>query len=219
MKLNAKISSVILFFILLAVKNVNAQYQFIPDEKGKLITDKRYENIEGSAYLYADWKLGEVITNENKLIQNLSLKYDQVTDNLLFQANGASYEFKPKVKSFVIKSGTASKRYIYLTPESGSGNAGYYEVLADGKFKVYKKVKKTLLEAKGYNSANLNKVIDENKKYYYLKNTKLEEFKINKKSLETILANHKSQLDTYLSANKSLKNEEDLVELFKFLNQ
>lgn len=209
----------ILFFLLIAVKNVNAQYQFVADEKGRLLTDKRYENIEGSAYLFADWKPGEVITSENKLVQNLSLKYDQVADNLLFQANGASYEFMPKVKSFVIKSGVVSQKFVYLNVGANDATGGYFEILADGKFKLYKKVKKIILEAKGYNSANLNKVIDEHKQYYCLKDGKLEEFKINKKSIENILVDHKGQLDAYLATNKSLKREDDVVQLFQFLNQ
>lgn len=219
MKLNAQILRTILFILLFAAKNVSAQYQFVADEKGRLLTDKRYENVEGSAYLFPDWKQGEVITNENKLVQNLSLKYDQVADNLLFQANGASYEFMPKVLSFVIKSGKISQKFVYLTQDAGVPVTGYFEDLADGKFKLYKKVKKIVLEAKGYNSANVNKVIDENKKYYYLENGKFKELKINKKAIENTLADHKGEVDAYLATNKSLKNEAELILLFQFLNR
>jgi hypothetical protein len=219
MTLNTKILSAILFISLFAAKNLSAQYQFVADEKGRLLTDKRYENVEGSAYLFPDWKEGEVITNEKKIVQNLSLKYDQVADNLLFQANGTSYEFIPKVTSFVIKSGKLRQKFMYLMKEDGAPVTGYFEVLAEGKFKLYKKVKKILLEAKGYNSANINKVIDENKRYYYVENGKFKELKINKKSIENSLADHKSGVEAYLASNKSLKDEGDIILLFQFLNR
>ncbi len=219
MKLNFKIVSAILFCSLFAAKSLSAQYQFVADEKGRVLTDKRYENVEGSAYLFPDWKTGEVITNEKKLVQNLSLKYDQVTDNLLFQANGASYEFIPKVASFIIKSGGISRKFIYLTQETGASAKGYFEVLVDGKFQLFKKTKKTVLEAKGYNSANVNKVIDENKKYYYAENGKFKELKINKKAIENTFAAYKPEIDAYLAANKSLKDEADVISFFQFLNR
>lgn len=219
MKLNTRILGTVLLFLLFAANNLSAQYQFVADEKGKLLTDKRYENVEGSAYLFSDWKPGEVITNEKKLVQNLSLKYDQVTDNLLFQANGASYEFIPKVASFIIKSGGISRKFIYLTQETRASANGYFEVLVDGKFKLFKKTKKTVLEAKGYNSANVNKVIDENKKYYYAENGKFKELKINKKAIENTFAAYKSEIDAYLAANKSLKDEADVISFFQFLNR
>jgi len=219
MKLNAQILRTILFILLFAAKNLSAQYQFVADEKGRLLTDKRYENVEGSAYLFPDWKQGEVITSENKLVPNLSLKYDQVADNLLFQANGASYEFIPKVLSFVIKSGKISQKFVYLNQNDGAPDIGYFEILADGKFKLYKKVKKIVLEAKGYNSANVNKVIDENKKYYYQENGRVKELKINKKAVENAFADHRAEVDAYLATNKSLKNEADIILLFQFLNR
>jgi hypothetical protein len=219
MKLNNKILGTILFISLLAANNLRAQYQFVADEKGKLLTDKRYENVEGSAYLFSDWKPGEVVTNDKKLVQNLSLKYDQVADNLLFEANGASYEFTPKVASFVIKSGNTSRKFIYLTQETGAPLTGYFEALADGKFKLYKKAKKIVLEAKGYNSANINKVIDENKKYYYVENGKFREFKLNKKAIESAFTHHKSEVDSYLATNKGLKDEGDIISFFQFLNR
>ncbi|WP_231458504.1 hypothetical protein [Pedobacter sp. Leaf132] len=190
-----------------------AQYVFIPDQTGKPLTDAKYENVTGSPYLVEEWTNAEVKLADNNMIKPAEVRYDMVSDKLLFRQENKVYEFFPKVAAFTLF--TKSGKRTFLLKNGINNDNGYYELLNNGKITLLKKVKKVVLEAKGYNSANVEKLIDESKKYYILNDGKEKEVKLNKNSLVSVLPNYKAQIDLYKG---KLSNEKDFLELITSLN-
>lgn len=203
------IASVLCLFI----QKAHAQYVFIPDQNGKPLTDARYENITGSPYLLDEWANAEVKLADNKLVKPAEVRYDMVADKLLFKQENKVYEFSPKVAAFSII--TKNGNRTFLLKDDGNNESGYFELLSNGKVKLLKKTRKVILEVKGYNSANVEKIIDENKKYYVLYNGVEKEVKLNKNSFLNALPDLKEQINQY---NAKLSKEDDYIKLTSALN-
>ena len=207
-----KSSHIILLCVALNVFTINltkAQFEFIPDPTtGKPLTTARYENVTGTPYLIDAWLNGEVKLANGSIVKPKAIKYDAVEDKLLFQEGGKIFEFFPKVAVFKLYAPSQTRTFLI-----NDKNGEYFELLVDGDIKLLKKTKKVVLERKGYNSATVEKVIDESIKYFILVNDKRSELKLNKKSLAKILPNYKSQIDAFAKGD----TEADFVNLIQSL--
>lgn len=184
------------FFVainIFAVSSSKAQYEFIPDPTtGKPLTASRYENVTGTPYLIDAWLTGEVKLANGSIVKPKSIKYDAVDDKLLFLQDGKPFEFFPKVAMFKLNAQDQIRTFLI-----NDKNGQYFELLVDGDVKLLKKTTKVVLERKGYNSATIEKVIDENIKYFILVNDNQSEVKLNRKALIKALPNYKSQIDAF----------------------
>lgn len=195
----------------LAINLSKAQFEFIPDQTtGKPLTTARYENITGTPYLIDAWLNGEVKLANGSIVKPKAIKYDAVTDKLLFQQDGKIFEFFPRVAVFKLFAQNQTRTFLI-----NDKNDQYFELLVDGHIKLLKKTKKVVLERKGYNSATVEKVIDENIKYFILVNDKQSEVKLNKKALAKLLPSYKSQIDDYTISEGNEEN--DYINLIKSL--
>ncbi|TKC03181.1 hypothetical protein [Pedobacter cryotolerans] len=210
---NKLLNSFLLFLAINAISiNLSkAQYEFIPDQTtGKPLTTARYENVTGTPYLVDAWLNGEVKLANGSIVKPKAIKYDAVTDKLLFQQDGKIFEFFPRVAVFKLFAPNQTRTFLI-----NDKNDQYFELLTDGDIKLLKKTKKVVLERKGYNSATVEKVIDENIKYFILVNDKQSEVKLNKKALAKLLPNYKSQIDEYTISQGTEEN--DYINLIKSL--
>lgn len=209
-----KTSNIFFFFALINILTISlskAQYEFIPDQTtGKPLTASRYENVTGTPYLIDAWLNGEVKLANGSIVKPKAIKYDVVDDKLLFQQDGKTFEFFPKVAMFKLYAQNQTRTFL-INDKSGQ----YFELLVDGDVKLLKKTKKVVLERKGYNSATIEKVIDENIKYFVLADDKQSEVKLDKKALAKALPNYKSQIDSFSVSNGG--TESDYVNLIKAL--
>lgn len=204
----------ILLFAAIHALSINvskAQFEFIPDQTtGKPLTTARYENVTGTPYLIDAWLNGEVKLANGSIVKPKAIKYDAVDDKLLFQQDGKTFEFFPKVAVFKLYAPNQTRTFLI-----NDKNDQYFELLVDGDIKLLKKTKKVVLERKGYNSATVEKVIDENIKYFVLANGKQSELKLNKKALAKVLPNFKSQIDAFTISDGNEEN--DFINLIKSL--
>lgn len=197
--------------------NASAQHVFIPDQNGKQLTDAKYENVTGTPYLIDKWVNGEVKLSDGKTVKPSALKFDLVTDKLLFQENGKTYEFSPKVAAFSLHTDNGTK--TFLLKDQNSKEEGYYELLTNGKIQFLKKTKKIVLERKGYNSATVEKTVDENTKYYVVSNGKEVEVKLNKKSLSEALPAFKEKINAFEITQTKKELENGYIAMVNNLNQ
>jgi hypothetical protein len=210
---NKAVNIFFLFIVInvLAINLSKAQYEFIPDQTtGKPLTTARYENITGTPYLIDVWLNGEVKLANGSIVKPKAIKYDAVEDKLLFQQGGKTFEFFPKVAVFKLFAQNQTRTFLI-----NDKNDQYFELLTDGNIKLLKKTKKIVLERKGYNSATVEKVIDENVKYFVLDGDKQSEIKLNKKALVKVLPNYKSQIDEFTISDGN--EEDDFINLIKSL--
>lgn len=189
-----KIKIFLLAFLLLNIIGgiAYAQYEFVPDLSGKPLTDSKYVNLTGTPFFIDQWVSGDVKLADGKLVKPTELKYDMVEDKLLFKAEGKTFEFYPPVLSF--KLNTADGVKTFVKKDQIAGNGSYFQLLNQGKVKLLKKNYKNILEVKGYNSATVEKTVDENKKYYVVNNDKTIEVKLNKKSFLEALPEFKDKI-------------------------
>ncbi|RZK77279.1 MAG: hypothetical protein EOO92_13170, partial [Pedobacter sp.] len=134
----------------LSASTVNAQFIFVPDQNGKPLTDAKYENLTGTPFYLDTWTKAEVKLANGEIVKPNEVKYDVVSEKLLFKLEDKIFEFYPKVASFTLITDQGNKTFLIKNESKGSG---YFEVLASGKIKLFKRLRKNILETKGYNSA------------------------------------------------------------------
>lgn len=207
-----------ILFLLFLMKNVSsyAQYEFIPDNTGKPLLTNKYENITGSPFFSDQWLKGEVKLANGNILKMEALKYDLVKDRLLFKAKDKEYEFFPLCVAFNLNTPNGTK--TFLLKETKENSAGYYELLTDGKIPFLKKQKKFVLEPKGYNSATVEKVIEEKKSYYLLVDDIEKPVKLTKNSFLEVLSQYKSIIEDYFSKQPKKLSEQNFIEFMMLLN-
>ncbi len=142
---------------------------------------------EEHPYFIDEWIDGSVVY-ENELYQNVPLLYDINKDRLItdHQYNINKIQLiSSKVKSFTLK----QHQFVNLM-ESGIP-PGFYELLYDGKTKVYAQWKKILQET--ITNQSIERRFDNKNGYYIFKDGKMIQVK-SKKSVLHVFADQKSAL-------------------------
>lgn len=210
--MRSKIYFIIILQVLVAYQS-KAQYDFLPDQTtGRPLTVSRYENVSGTPYLVDKWSNGEVRLANGSLVKPKAIKFDVVTNKLLFQQEDKVFEFFPRVAAFTLLLPDGKRTFLL----KDSGKDGYFELLVDGNIQLLKKITKTVLERKGYNSAVMEKVIDENISYAIIEGGKQKEIKLTKKSLSAALPNHKTEIMSYSFNSDNL--EKSFIDFVSSLN-
>jgi hypothetical protein len=211
----------ILFFNLIILTFVcvkaRSQYVFIPDNTGKQLSEARYENVTGSPYFFDSWLAGEAKLSKGQVVKVQELKYDLVKDRLIYKVDDKIFEFFPLCTSFTLYSTDGNKTFLLRASETEA--PAYYQLLHEGPIQFLKKTTKTILEAKGYNSATLEKVVNENKKYFINFMGSTTEVKLNKKSFLSVLPSFKDKIESYFLDTSKKINEQNFVELISLLNK
>lgn len=176
-------------------------------------------DIQGSFYLFDDWKPGKVEFSDGSEPQNKDIKFD-LSENLLVVKgdNGAESTFvSPVSKFFVQEDGKWLEFRKGFTGKDLNEGIFIQVIHSSPKASFYKKESKTVIESKGYNTATVSKKIETTSTYYLQQGSdkQLTLAKRDNKSLISLL--NKPEIETFLKANKlNLKRDEDLVKLFTF---
>ena len=102
----------------------------------------------------------------------------------------------------------------------GFSSEAYFQILAEGKVTLLKKIRKEITESKQYGSAVTNKSINTTSSYFALKEEMLVKILPNKKTITALYGINDMQLDNYLKENKiDFKKDDDLYKLFTYLNR
>lgn len=176
-------------------------------------------NIEGSFYLFDDWKPGKVEFSDGSEPQTKDIKFD-VVDNLLVVKGDKDTEstfVSPVSKFFVQENGKWLEFRKGFTGKDLNEGIFIQVIHSSPKSSFFKKESKTVIESKGYNTATVTKKIETTSTYYLQQGSdkQLTLAKRDNKSLISLL--NKPEIDTFLKANKlNLKRDEDLIKLFTF---
>jgi hypothetical protein len=200
--------------------------QYFSDGTLKAATkNTHYAETEGSPFFYDNWTPGEASLSDGKTYKDVLLKYDEVTNTLMFKYavtdSPMVFKFRPLAFKF---------NYIDSTPfivdfangfepvDGGTADT-FYQVLADGKTKLLKRCVKTITESQAFGSNETRKRISDVNYYYLTKDKRLLRVKRDKKSVLNALADKADQLKTYLAKNDiDLDNETDFARLITYYN-
>jgi hypothetical protein len=154
--------------------------------------------IEGIAYFQADeWKRGSVVFSDI-LYEDIFMKYDLVTDQLIVTPNydGGLFMslFSPRVKEFTFD----GNRFVRLTRESTNGELsdGFYQVLSTGKVTAVAKTQKFIEEK--VDITGISRWFEIKTRYYMLKDGKYKIIR-SKNDLTNLLKEHRKEVNQALS--------------------
>jgi len=194
-----------------------AQISTVSTYKNLITTKESRGDLEGSPYLFPQWEIATVKFSPgiNSLTENI--KYDLLEDILVAKGeNDQEYSFKDMPAEFIL----SNTKEIYrngFEPVDGMTVKTFYNVIYDGKVKFLKKVTKTVIESKGYNTATVTKKVAETTNYYLvLGNNTTVKVKNNEKGFISILGKG-DELSKYIKENKiDLKTNEGAVKLLTY---
>lgn len=187
------------------------------------VTEMKYTpKLTGSDYLYSDWLLADVqLRVDSGLIKNVLVKLDVNYDVAEIKLT----DTVRLVPSLLIES------VKFKNPERGEfttryaidllGPIGFYEVIYDKDFAIYKyyftRVKKADYNYV-LNTGSKDDIVVLKESYFMKYNDKLIPFKMHKQSF-LALFDDSAPLQAFMKENKiRLKTEQDLVEVSEFLN-
>ncbi len=193
--------------------------QYAEDFRTKAVLEKQYVDIKGSPFLNEDWSAGVVKMADGSTYKDMSLKFDQVSGELIFKnRDGKTMGFADPVSEFRLTGKDQVSRLFRNGFKTGQANSerSFYEVLYDGGTILLKDPKKNIVEHRAYNSSTAVKSIVEPPAYYLKINGQLVKIKKDKKAVLSALGNS-SQLDKYIQDNKlNLKEDADLAKLMLY---
>jgi len=215
--------SVYVILILSGIITLEAKAQLsnIPTLSNEVLREKKYTDIEGSAYLYNDWKPGTIVDQSGKSYNNVQIKYDAHKDVIELNQDG----------KVMILNKSIYKKFILEFVEQGSNNVikhefssefgepsgdkvnQYYEVLAEGNISLIKKYDIKFINevVNNYGTAAEIKRFQRKEIFYLVYAANIFEIKMSTKSILS-LESLPSDFRKYLIANKiKIKNQQELV--------
>jgi hypothetical protein len=205
-----------------------AQISNVPGAGNEVLREKKYTDVEGSPYLYPDWKSGSVTDKNGKSFPNTLIKYDAYKDVVEINQEGTVLVLSNNLyPTFTISFAEAnSNKVIKHTFRSGYdrvpgfGSNVYFEVLGQGEMVVLKKYDVKFIEevTNNYGTAAQVKRFQRAEKYFLIKNGQAAvEVKLNTKSVLAAIGDKQAELEKYISKEKlKLKNEGDLLALLAY---
>ncbi|MFM9910027.1 MAG: hypothetical protein ACKVOW_11785 [Chitinophagaceae bacterium] len=185
-----------------------------------------YENVEGSPFLFSDWKFATVLLSQGKKLQNIKVKIDLVSQEAHFVTVNNVEMVTPNglVREIFFIDSTAGKNIPYKLrtgyPAIDYQNENnFYQLLVDGHTQLLKSVRKKVNAQKNDVSGETIKVLDAYEEYYVFNNGQLKRLKKEKEFVLELLKNQKEKVDLFLKDNKTnFKNPEHLIKLFSYYN-
>ena len=207
-----------------------AQLQNIQGAGNEVLKKNKYDDIEGSVYLYEDWRSGSMVDSKGNIFPNLFLKYDAYKGNLELNKSGVtivvdklnhpsftiSYidEIDKTIKTETFKNGISN------LPNVDVGE--YFQVLIDGKIELIKRIKTSILEENSttYGGQTKTKRFVKKVTYFFRPdgNSKFIELGISKKSIISSIPGYETIIKTDLSKRK-MKTEADLVFILNYCSE
>ncbi len=187
----------------------------------RLAENEKNKNAENIYFAFKDWAKAEVYVKETDPISIDSANYHVVDDQMFFIKNGKlSFIYPDAIEK--IKIGNR----LYKPFIADGAKMVYYEVLANGKLLLLKKLEirkeRVLTNPLGISdgSQQYKETRKEKLFYYSTKKALIKEVPKKKKNLIKIFPKHKYKVTQFVKENGLLsKSETDLIKIFDYYNQ
>jgi hypothetical protein len=208
----------------------NGQIVNVPGVGNEVLRIKKYADVEGSPYLYSDWKSGVVQDRNGKIYANVLIKYDSYKDVVEINQEGGilllNQDLYPAFSFSFTEPGTDKIiKHMFQSGFSqipGYHSKNYFEVLHREKLTVLKKYEVKFVEevVNSYGTAAGTKRFQKSEKYFMLKDDTATEFKLNEKSVLSAIGERQGELKKYIASEKlRVKNDGDLIKLMNYFQQ
>lgn len=209
----------IVLFVVLSFFGISLHAQFSSHIDGTPTRIVKKIDVEGTELLNENWIKGSVKIQDGTKFNDVMLKYNVLEDVPYFQGKeDAVMLFSKPVHEFTLNDGTPK---VFRSGFPAVGNfkeTAYYQVLAEGKMTLLKKVYKKITETREYNSATTVKKIGDNVAYYVFFEDKMIPLKKDK-SFFLNNFNKKEAMQSFFSVEKiDLKSDEGLAKVVNKYN-
>lgn len=218
----------ILSALLFTAQAGKAQYvknQQVKDQQGRPMQMGEYVNVQGHPYLFDKWTSGLVRFNNGVVVTDAELKYDIVKDLLCYKDPKTeqimTFNLHPQEFSIDVPEGGGESLIFRcgFQPLERNSPANYYQLLANGKVQLLKRIIKEPFEEQPYNSATKIRTFKDSETYYLAKNNQPAKVKKDKKSILAALGDKTAELEAFIKTDGlNLKNEKDLAKLILYYN-
>ena len=208
------------------VVEVFAQISNVPGLNNEVIRVRKYIDIDGSPYLYTDWKAGTITDSSEKLYNNELVKYDAYKDVVEVNKEGETMILNKTMypKFSLAFADPSSNRIIRHNFRSGFekvenySRENYFEVLSEKKVVLLKKYQVKFIEevVNSSGTAAQTKRFQKSEKFFLVKDQISSEVKLNIKSVISILGDDVRFKDYVIKERVKVKNEKDLIMLVEY---
>lgn len=186
-------------FVTDAAKNSVKNYYHLTGPQSHIYNGNSYieyqQQDDEHPYFINEWIEGSIVY-EGEYYENIPMLYDISNDKVITDHQYNIHKIQlinEKISRFAIKD------HLFVHLIKTELPTGFYEILYDGKIKVYLRWKKTLQETA--TSQIIEKRFDEKTSYYLLKEGKFHSVKT-KRALLAVLKDRKSDLKKFMHTNK-----------------
>lgn len=192
---------------------------------GRPFMIKKYEDINGSAWLFEDWKTANVTDKFGTTHLIVQVRLDLYANKLFYNHNNTVYEFITDINEVeIFLSHPSDTNNTMLLKKGFNINdvvtpLKYVQVLAEGKITFLKYLYKSLDETTAYNVPGKIKTFNNRSNFFYLKDGKNFSQKPASKILEELAGDKWAQVEAYMKQNSlNAKNEDDFARLINYYN-
>ncbi len=183
--------------------------------------------IIGSSYLNNDWKFGGVILRDNKVIQNVSMKYDLFNKTLEFNHSGAVKILKENsfYAFYFMENKSDSAMYYLASFFTAKTNAekkesGVFELIAtNGNQSLLKHHEAKVLESNyvmGMDMGRKDHELRVKHSFFFLEDDMYMELPTKKKEFGNIFEEQEDAINEFIKINRlNPKKEDDLIIIFQ----
>lgn len=207
----------------------HAQISNASDNGGSPIRITKYDRVEGSPFLNdGNWSAGTVITQTDKYLTNLKLRYNAFEDELQYlNKNVPFYYANQDVKSFEFSIADPlgnTERFLFKNGfefEDDIKKVDYLRVHYNGKsVKALERIqaRKQKVTPASYGESDYDQFVLTNKTYIWV-NGKMSEVGFKKAKVIKAFPSLKSKLQSYFKENiVDFSSSKDISDLFEFID-
>lgn len=178
-------------------------------------------NIAGTPFLDTNWTNAIVKTKKGEFYKGLKVKFSAAENQLFFLGeNNMTMKFIISIEEFSLLFEPTPQVFKSGFPKIANfDGTTFYQILAEGKISLLKKVTKRVIEEREYNSAITTRKYVDNIKYFLFDKNEITEIKSDKKFMSTYFSKS-SNVDDYVKENNiNFKNESHLINFVNYFNK
>jgi hypothetical protein len=215
----------IVFGLILGI-SVKAQFLTAAGAGNNVLRETQYVGVDGSPYLFNEWKNGAILERTGQLSENMMIRYDSYRDEVQFLKDGRTLVVEPAIASgfsFLILN-EETKRIENILFRNGFTVDGYtklnyFRVVYDGKVKFLKKIKTGYIDETVNNfgtNEQVKKFVTTEEEFLLKADGSAVKIGKGRKDLLTHFGDSSGQMKTFIKENKlNLKSESDLIRVLE----
>lgn len=196
----------------------------LDDVNGRPFVTGAAEEIEGSPFLYEEWRRGNVLFGNARLAYQVRLKFSVYSHQVFFERNGQMMAFMEEVKEFSIGKDSAQKQDAQLFRRGYPAideqtEKSFYEVLAGDSIQLLKARVRKVEEFQNYNESKKRRFAEITILYVFIPSANsMIKIKKDKKSLQAALPALSGKIEQIIKQYElRIKDEADLIRLIEGL--